>query len=127
MIDFSLPPAASPPSFITERKLILSCKSTVALPRFYSLLDTGKIPSTSQLNEFQYMDFLDALLQKGDALRIAFGSGMTPSGKNAQRAGVPVAGAAVQGTECIHKDCLRRRSGRRLLLPGYFFAPTDPD
>ena len=76
----------------------------MALPRFYSFLDTGKIPSTSQLNEFQYMDFLDALLQKGDALRIAFGSGMTPSGKNAQRAG-----AAVQGTECIRKNCLRRR------------------
>lgn len=92
----------------------------MALPRFYSFLDTGKIPSISQLNEFQYLDFLDALLQKGDALRIAFGSGMTPSGKNAQRAG-----AAVQGTECIRKNCLRRRSGRRLLLPGYFFAPPE--
>ncbi len=57
-----------------------------ALPRFYSFLSAGKIPSTSQLNELQYMDFLEAQLQKGDVLHIAFGSGMTPSVKNAERA-----------------------------------------
>lgn len=49
-----------------------------ALPQFYSLLADGKMPSTSQLNEYTYEEYLDGLLQKGDVLHIAFGSGMTP-------------------------------------------------
>ena len=49
-----------------------------ALPRFYKILEK-EIPSTSQLNEFQYEDFFDELLQKGDVLHIAFGTGMTNS------------------------------------------------
>lgn len=57
-----------------------------ALPRFYSLLREGKVPSTSQLNEFQYEAFLEELLQQGDVLHIAFGSGMTGSVANAQKA-----------------------------------------
>ena len=54
-----------------------------ALPRFYGFLDAGKLPSTAQLNEFQYETFFDALLQEGDVLHIAFGSGMTASVQNA--------------------------------------------
>lgn len=54
-----------------------------ALPRFYQFLKEGKIPSTSQLNVFQYEEFFEELLQKGDLLHIAFGSGMTPSVVNA--------------------------------------------
>ena len=54
-----------------------------ALPRFYGFLDAGKLPSTAQLNEFQYETFFDALLQQGDVLHIAFGSGMTASVQNA--------------------------------------------
>lgn len=57
-----------------------------ALPRFYALLDGGSLPSTSQLNEFQYERFFEELLQQGDVLHIAFGSGMTGSAGNAQRA-----------------------------------------
>lgn len=57
-----------------------------ALPRFYALLDGGSQPSTSQLNEFQYERFFEELLQRGDVLHIAFGSGMTGSASNAQRA-----------------------------------------
>ncbi|MGN0114339.1 MAG: DegV family protein [Acutalibacteraceae bacterium] len=57
-----------------------------ALPRFYSFLKDGKMPSTSQINEYQYEDYLDELLKKGDVLHIAFGSGMTPSVKNAVKA-----------------------------------------
>ena len=37
-----------------------------ALPRFYSFLKDGKMPSTSQLNEFQYEDFLEEQLKKRD-------------------------------------------------------------
>lgn len=54
-----------------------------ALPRFYKFLDEGKLPSTSQLNVHQYKAFFEELLQKGDLLHIAFGSGMTPSVSNA--------------------------------------------
>ncbi len=54
-----------------------------ALPRFYQQLDR-EIPQTSQLNRFQYKDFLEDLLKKGDVLHIAFGSGMTNSVENAR-------------------------------------------
>lgn len=57
-----------------------------ALPRFYAFLDKGSQPSTSQLNEFQYEQFFQKLLQQGDVLHIAFGSGMTGSVANAQKA-----------------------------------------
>lgn len=57
-----------------------------ALPRFYRLLEEGKLPSTSQLNEFQYEAFLGELLEQGDVLHIAFGSGMTGSVLNAEKA-----------------------------------------
>lgn len=54
-----------------------------ALPQFYRFISEGKLPSTSQINEFQYVEFFDGLLQKGNVLHLAFGSGMTPSVNNA--------------------------------------------
>lgn len=57
-----------------------------ALPNFYKMLSDGKMPSTSQLNEFQYEEFFGDQLKKGDLLHIAFGSGMTQSVSNARRA-----------------------------------------
>lgn len=57
-----------------------------ALPQFYRFLEEGKIPSTSQINVFKYKEFFEGLLQKGDILHIAFGSGMTPSVNNALEA-----------------------------------------
>lgn len=59
-----------------------------ALPHFYQLLSEGKLPSTAQLNEFQYEEFFEELLQTGDVLHIAFGSGMTGSVYNAEKAAV---------------------------------------
>ena len=61
-------------------------RAPAALPRFYQFLDDGKMPSTSQLNEFDYESFFEAQLQKGDLLHIAFGSGMTQSVQNAVQA-----------------------------------------
>lgn len=61
-------------------------RDPAALPRFYQFLDDGKLPSTSQLNEFDYESFFEAQLQKGDLLHIAFGSGMTQSVQNAVQA-----------------------------------------
>lgn len=57
-----------------------------ALPKFYGFLNDGKLPSTSQLNEFQYETFFDELLAKGDVLHVAFGTGMTGSFYNAEKA-----------------------------------------
>lgn len=57
-----------------------------ALTRFYGFLAEGKLPVTSQINEFQYESYLDALARQGDVLHIAFGSGMTPSVFNAEKA-----------------------------------------
>lgn len=51
-----------------------------ALPKFYSFLDAGNIPSTSQINEYKYYKYFKDLLSKGvNILHIAFGSGMTQS------------------------------------------------
>lgn len=54
-----------------------------ALPRFYELLETGKLPSTSQINVARYLDFFEEQLQKGDLLHIAFTSGQSGSVNNA--------------------------------------------
>lgn len=56
-----------------------------ALPQFYRHLEQ-EIPSTSQINQYQYIEFFKGLLQQGDVLHIAFGSGMTTSVNNAQAA-----------------------------------------
>ena len=58
-------------------------KDPNALVEFYKKIDNGALPSTSQINEYKYLDYFDTLLQKGDVLHIAFGSGMTPSVNNA--------------------------------------------
>ena len=57
-----------------------------ALPRFYRFLEEGRMPSTSQLTEYQYETFFEEQLQKGDLLHIAFGTGMTPAVHNAYQA-----------------------------------------
>ncbi len=55
-----------------------------ALGRFYSFLDAGKLPSTSQINMATYLEFFESLLKEGkDVLHINFGSGMTDSVRNA--------------------------------------------
>lgn len=57
-----------------------------ALPKFYQQLADGKMPTTTQLNEFQYMAFFEEQLQHGDLLHITLGTGMTQSFQNALRA-----------------------------------------
>lgn len=57
-----------------------------ALPKFYQFINAGKLPTTSQLNEFKYLEFFEELLKRGDVLHIALGTGMTQSVKNAERA-----------------------------------------
>lgn len=54
-----------------------------ALPRFYSMLEADKLPTTSQINSYRYEEFFDSLLKNGDVLHITFGTGMTKSYQNA--------------------------------------------
>ncbi len=57
-----------------------------AIKAFYQAVKEGKMPTTSQINTYTYLDYFRALLQKGDVLHIALGSGMTPSVRNAREA-----------------------------------------
>ena len=61
-------------------------RNSEALPQFYQFLEEDKLPSTSQINEFNYLNFFEQQLQHGDLLHIAFGSGMTQSVRNAELA-----------------------------------------
>ncbi len=54
-----------------------------AMSAFYQMLADGAMPSTSQVNPMIYEQYLEDLLQKGDVLHIALGSGMSPSVTNA--------------------------------------------
>lgn len=88
-----------------------------ALPRFYGFLDAGKLPSTAQLNEFQYESFFDTLLQQGDVLHIAFGSGMTASVQNAMLAADALREKYPQ-RRLVIIDSLCSSSGYGLLVDG---------
>ncbi len=50
-----------------------------AKEEFYAKIKNGGLPSTSQINQARYTEYFDSLLQKGDLLHVAFGTGMTPS------------------------------------------------
>lgn len=54
-------------------------KDPESIPAFYRRLEAGALPTTAQLNEVQYEEFLEPLLQRGDVLHIVFGTGMTSS------------------------------------------------
>lgn len=87
-----------------------------ALPRFYQLL-AKEIPSTSQLNEYQYVDFFTELLEKGDVLHIAFGSGMTSSIRGAEAAAEKLR-EKYPDRKLIVIDSLCSSSGYGLLVDG---------
>ena len=66
------------------------------LTKFYARIAQGALPSTSQLNTYDYMSFLESLLAQGDVLHIAFGSGMTKSVERAQEAAQALRGKKVE-------------------------------
>ena len=92
-------------------------RDPAALPRFYGFLREGKLPSTSQINVFRYVDFFEPLLQKGDVLHIAFGSGMTPSVQNALEA-ADLLRPKYPGRKLCIVDSLCSSSGYGLLVDG---------
>lgn len=88
-----------------------------ALPKFYGFLAEGKLPTTTQLNEFQYETFFDNLLQQGDVLHIAFGSGMTASVQNAMLAAETLREKYPE-RRLVVIDSLSSSSGYGLLVDG---------
>lgn len=57
-----------------------------ALPNFHKMLREGKMPTTSQINQYNYTEYFEELLKKGDVLHLAFGRGMSASVVNAVNA-----------------------------------------
>ncbi len=88
-----------------------------ALTWFYAQLIQGRLPSTSQINEFRYLDFFEKQLQKGDLLHIAFGSGMTASVANALKAAEQLR-AKYPERKIVVVDSLCSSSGYGLLVDG---------
>lgn len=58
-------------------------RDPAALPHFYEMINAGKLPTTTQLNTYQYREFFEEQLKKGDLLHITLGTGMTKSYQNA--------------------------------------------
>lgn len=86
-----------------------------ALPRFYRMLDGGALPHTSQVNTQSYIDFFDKLLEEGDVLHIAFGSGLSSSANNALAA-MKVAQERHPGRVIRVVDSLAASSGHGLFV-----------
>ena len=85
-----------------------------ALPNFYKILE-DKLPTTSQINLYQYVDYFEKLLQQGDVLHIAFGSGMTQSVNNAWAAAEELR-AEYPDRKLVVIDSLCSSSGYGLLV-----------
>ena len=87
-----------------------------ALPRFYRHLAEGALPTTSQLNTYQYEAFFEPLLQRGgDVLHVAFGSGMTASVRNAEEAAAALR-ERYPGQRLVVVDSLCSSAGYGLLV-----------
>ena len=86
-----------------------------ALPHFYDMLRQGKLPHTSQVNTEAYVEFFDSLLEKGDVLHIAFGSGLSGSAHNARAAMETVAARHPDRTIRV-VDSLAASSGHGMLV-----------
>lgn len=82
---------------------------------FYQFIKDGKKPTTSQINTYRYVEYFRSLLEKGDVLHIAFGSGMTPSVNNAMEA-AKIVGEEYPDRRLVIIDSLCSSSGYGLLV-----------
>ena len=86
-----------------------------ALPAFHKMLRDGKMPTTSQINQYNYEEYFDEMLQKGDVLHVAFGRGMSASVVNAMNAAKAV-GEKYPDRKIIVVDTLASASGYGMLV-----------
>lgn len=99
----------------TEEYVDDMLRDPAALPAFYQRLEDGALPTTSQINEFRYLEFFEEQLQKGDLLHICLGTGMTQSFQNAQKAATKLREKYPQ-RKIIVVDSLCSSSGYGLLV-----------
>lgn len=59
------------------------CRNPEELDKFYAMLNAGKLPTTTQLNAFQYEQYFEEQLKQNNLLHICLGTGMTKSYQNA--------------------------------------------
>ena len=90
-------------------------RSAGSLEQFYAFLADGKMPTTSQINAFTYEAYFEELLQQGDVLHIAFGSGMTQSVRNAALAADDLR-EKYPGRQLVVIDSLCSSSGYGMLV-----------
>lgn len=86
-----------------------------ALPRFYQMLNAGKMPTTSQINSLTYKEYFEKLLEKGDLLHVTLGTGMTKSFRNAVLAAEELR-AAYPSRKITIIDSMCSSSGYGLLI-----------
>lgn len=88
-----------------------------AMPAFYAMLDQGKLPQTSQVNQFEYEEFFTRLVEQyeGDVLHITLGTGMTQGYANAQAAAATVE-EAHPGRRIVVLDSMCSSSGYGMLV-----------
>ena len=86
-----------------------------AMQNFYERLASGIMSKTSQISAYRYKEFFDRLLQQGDVLHIAFGSGMTQSVSNAWAAAEELR-AEYPDRKLVVIDSLCSSSGYGLLV-----------
>lgn len=86
-----------------------------ALPNFHNMLREGKMPTTSQINQYNYTEYFEELLQKGDVLHIAFGRGMSASVVNAQNAAMELS-EKYPDRKIIVVDTLASSSGYGMIV-----------
>ena len=105
-------------------------RDPAALPRFYNFLREGKIPTTSQLNEFDYEEFFKGILAEGkDVFHICCGTGMTGSYYNAVKAADALK-KEFPDRKIVVIDSLCSSSGYGMLVDDVkdmFEAGTDPE
>lgn len=90
-------------------------RDSEALPNFHRMLREGKMPTTSQINQYAYEEYFDELLQKGDVLHLAFGRGMSASVVNACNA-ADVMREKYPDRKIIVVDTLASSSGYGLIV-----------
>lgn len=90
-------------------------RDSEVLPNFYKMLDEGKMPTTSQINQYNYEEYFEELIEKGDVLHLAFGRGMSASVENAIRAAKAV-GENHPDRKIIVVDTLAAASGYGLIV-----------
>ena len=83
--------------------------------QFYKLLDEGKMPTTSQVNEATYEEFFNELLKQGkDILHVGFDSGISGSVNSAKSAAKKINETSANKVYVV--DTLCASAGQGLLL-----------